>query len=676
MAADFSGPPVPDNVTDRHPAPDTAGHPAQPPPAGSSPIRHPAPDPTGLPAQARLSGSSPVRRSGPDATGLSAQAPLAGSSRRTSARETTRLPARPHAPARSQPDACPGALQTHAAADGAVARVRTPGGLLTADRLRVLADAATRWGSGVIELTSRANVQVRGLGEASERTFADRMAAAGLLPSATHERVRNILAGPLSGLDGRGVADVVPLVRALDAALLARPALAELPGRFLFALDDGRRDLLPLRADLTLLPAPPSPALPQYDRPAASDLENSRPTAEEPGGGGMSAVRPETGHTTAGDTGHAGNTWKAENELAATRHAPTGNELGPGGCVRDSEHGPGTAECVLLLAREDTGLRLRLTDAVPVMIAAAEAFLAERTAQGSGAWRIAELIDGPARITARLTTGTAGVTTLLTTGAPGGPTGPDTPPVAATGPGLGTERRAEGTDTWPGRLPGIVAMADERVALVVLAPLGRLDTAQAHAVADAADAGNGEVRLTPWRTLIIPGIARTGAAAWTSRLMSAGLVTDPASPWTGVTACTGRPGCAKSLADVRSDAILATLHPRPAAGPAQPPAFPRVPPPAVSAPPTVPQATHAGGEATGSADATGAAQGRLATGHRPFPVHWAGCERRCGRPAGSAVLVTATGDGYRVESATTSEHHTTLPATATAIVRARTGDHQ
>ncbi|MFC7642028.1 hypothetical protein ACFQX6_14390 [Streptosporangium lutulentum] len=82
----------------------------------------------------------------------------------------------------------------HAAADGGLARVRVPGGRLTTSQLRELAGAASTYGSGVIELTSRANVQVRGLGEGGG--FAARMAAAGLLPSATHERIRNVLASP------------------------------------------------------------------------------------------------------------------------------------------------------------------------------------------------------------------------------------------------------------------------------------------------------------------------------------------------------------------------------------------------------------------------------------------------------------------------------------------------
>jgi precorrin-3B synthase len=70
-----------------------------------------------------------------------------------------------------------------------------------------------------------------------------------LLPSATHERVRNIVASPLSGRLG-GHADVRDWVRLLDTAICAEPALAELPGRFWFSIDDGRGDVSGLAADV------------------------------------------------------------------------------------------------------------------------------------------------------------------------------------------------------------------------------------------------------------------------------------------------------------------------------------------------------------------------------------------------------------------------------------------
>jgi precorrin-3B synthase len=84
-----------------------------------------------------------------------------------------------------------------------------------------------------------------------------------------------------------------------------------------------------------------------------------------------------------------------------------------------------------------------------------------------------------------------------------------------------------------------------------------------------------------------------------------------------VTACTGRPGCASALADVRADAL----------------------------------AVHA----TAGADAA--------------PVHWSGCARRCGRPAGTAIDMIATGSGYQVHRAGTSVEAGSDPAALAGALR-------
>jgi precorrin-3B synthase len=144
-------------------------------------------------------------------------------------------------------DACPGALQVHQAADGALARIRLPGGVISAHQLTALADAATRFGSPAMELTSRGNVQIRGLTEPT--ALADAVAAAGLLPSPSHESVRNIVASSLTGRVG-GNADVRDLVLGLDAAIQASPTLTRLPGRFWFGVDDGRGDVSGMGADI------------------------------------------------------------------------------------------------------------------------------------------------------------------------------------------------------------------------------------------------------------------------------------------------------------------------------------------------------------------------------------------------------------------------------------------
>jgi precorrin-3B synthase len=134
-------------------------------------------------------------------------------------------------------DACPGLLALHPARDGHVARIRLPGGYVTGPRWRALAGLARDFGDGHLDLTSRGNVQLRGLRAGDAGELARSAAAAGLLPSAAHDRARNITASPLAGLDGRP--PLRPLVRALDAVLLREAEFAALPGRFLFSLDDG-----------------------------------------------------------------------------------------------------------------------------------------------------------------------------------------------------------------------------------------------------------------------------------------------------------------------------------------------------------------------------------------------------------------------------------------------------
>ncbi|MDQ3887437.1 MAG: precorrin-3B synthase, partial [Actinomycetota bacterium] len=266
---------------------------------------------------------------------------------------------------RTRADRCPGALALHTAADGMLCRIRLPGGELAPAALAGLAELSERFGEGGLELTSRGNVQIRAITAGDATLVTEAVADFGLLPSATHERVRNIVASPLAGLDGKG-SRLTPIVRELDRRLCGRAVLAELPGRFLFGLDDGRGDMLALRPDA-----------------AAVAIDSAR--------------------------------WHV---------LPADVEVGSGAVVE-------------------------------VLLATAEAFLAERSAQSSAAWRVAELPGGPESVGAR-------VRRDLGLRATGSPRRPVLAGVAV-----------------PAEPVGPIRQADGRWAVIVLAPLGRLSAGQA-----------------------------------------------------------------------------------------------------------------------------------------------------------------------------------------------------
>src|SRR5215472_8465718 len=134
-------------------------------------------------------------------------------------------------------DSCSIIPTVNAVRDGHVARIRLPGGYVSRAQWTALAALAGELGDGGLDLTARGNVQLRGLPAAAGAALARRASSADLLPSGPHDRSRNITGSPLAGLGGRP--PLRRLVRALDAAIVADAVLAALPGRFLFAVDDG-----------------------------------------------------------------------------------------------------------------------------------------------------------------------------------------------------------------------------------------------------------------------------------------------------------------------------------------------------------------------------------------------------------------------------------------------------
>lgn len=131
---------------------------------------------------------------------------------------------------------CPGALRPMQSGDGLVTRIRPPLGRLTPQQAEAIAKAAQAHGNGIIDLSARANLQLRGVTEASHPRLIDDLGAHGLIdPDVETESLRNLIVTPFRDAETTALAD------ALTAALARMP---KLPAKFGFALDTGPRPVL------------------------------------------------------------------------------------------------------------------------------------------------------------------------------------------------------------------------------------------------------------------------------------------------------------------------------------------------------------------------------------------------------------------------------------------------
>ncbi len=87
-------------------------------------------------------------------------------------------------------------------------------------------------------------------------------------------------------------------------------------------------------------------------------------------------------------------------------------------------------------------------------------------------------------------------------------------------------------------------------------PLGRLAAATLRSVGRiAAELGDGTLRFTPWRSVLLPNVRASRAAETMRRLEEAGLVCRTGDPLATMIACSGSAGCASALAATQRDGL-------------------------------------------------------------------------------------------------------------------------
>ena len=134
---------------------------------------------------------------------------------------------------------CPSALRPMLSGDGFLLRVRPRGGRLTSAQASSLAKLATALGNGLIDLTGRANLQIRGVRKRDQDALAALLDRLSLVDAnAECEARRNILVAPFWREGDPTQLLGVELERALAATSL------RLPEKFGFAVDCGQMRVL------------------------------------------------------------------------------------------------------------------------------------------------------------------------------------------------------------------------------------------------------------------------------------------------------------------------------------------------------------------------------------------------------------------------------------------------
>lgn len=132
--------------------------------------------------------------------------------------------------------------------------MRIPGGILNAQQCWTIADLADQYSTGCLQVTNRANLQIREVHSEIPPEVWNRLQELGIASRRVEvDPIRNIMASPTAGIDRQQLLDTRPLVKAWDDYLQTHPELSELSPKFSIGLDGGESvSIQALRNDILL----------------------------------------------------------------------------------------------------------------------------------------------------------------------------------------------------------------------------------------------------------------------------------------------------------------------------------------------------------------------------------------------------------------------------------------
>lgn len=352
-------------------------------------------------------------------------------------------------------------------------RLRVPGGQLRDWQVRGLADLAERSAGGYVDVTTRANLQLREIAadQAMEILYGLRELDILTLGSGS-DNIRNCTASCLSGIDPAELIETIPLAKRMHHYILNHREMYGLPRKFNIAFDGGGR----------------ISALDDTNDIGFHAVEVTDPQATDDFPAGVYFLL-----TLGGITGHR--------DFARY----TGVLLRPNQCIEVA------AAIVRVFIRTGDRIdrnRARLKYVLDAM--GLDAFVSEVERELGRELPRREMDQ------------------LQMTDA---------------------EDRTAHIGIHPQKQPGLQYVG-------IVCPVGRLQSQQLRVLADIAQCyGSGELRLTVWQNLVVPGIRDSDVGAVQQGLAAAGLKYDASAFRAGLVACTGNAGCKFAASNTKRDAL-------------------------------------------------------------------------------------------------------------------------
>ncbi|GAA2874894.1 precorrin-3B synthase [Aminobacter niigataensis] len=416
----------------------------------------------------------------------------------------------------SRRGACPALSAPMQTGDGLLVRINPLAGELAPNTLIGLCESAQRHGNGIVEVTARGSIQIRGLTAASACLLAEEVDSLGI---AVRSGVP-VDTSPLAGIDPMEIANPAPLAAAIRLAIAEAGLARRLGPKVSVVVDDrGQIELGAIMGDVRLVAVDGE----HWRLSAAGDETTARLVGEFDAGAACVATLGILRAIAA--LGRQGRARDLETVRVATKGPEASHSFPPPSVLPDisptrGEIRPASAPALAGEAKHEASpgnVVLSTTDTVAERTEAPKLPISPLVGEMSGR-----------------TEGGAKKRNLSSD---------------AVSANDSNSEHSRATDSSP---IGILPLTDGRIALGIALPFGSIDAATLIDFCIAAtEHGATGIRPAPSRTLLIMGLDRAAAVTLTATAKTLGLVTSPTDPRIRIAACPGAPACASGMIAAR-----------------------------------------------------------------------------------------------------------------------------